>query len=85
MGELIGFCLSKAVPRICDKNYRHHELSLRVHQLLEGLFSRGDRQPSPHQHAVDVEEEPEARLGLQDEGKKKIQNLWLTVAVKHDP
>lgn len=67
MRELIGFCLSEAVSSIGDKNYRHHELSLRVHQLLEGLSGGGDRQPSPHQHAIDVKEQPETRLRLQEE------------------
>lgn len=74
----MGFCLSKAVPCICDKNYGHHELSLRVYQLLEGLFCGGDRLPSPQQHAVDVEEQPEAWLGLQKERERCAS------AVKHD-
>ena len=73
MGELVGFCLSKAVPRICDKNYRHHELALRVHQLLERLFGSRDRQASPHQHAVDVEEQPEAWLRLQKERERTME------------
>lgn len=68
MGELVGFRLPETVPCICDKNYGHHELSLRVHQLLESLFSSGDGQPPPHQHAIDVEEQPESWLRLQKEG-----------------
>lgn len=65
--ELIGFRLSEAVSCIGDKNYRHHELSLRVNQLLECLPSGRDRQPSPHQHAIDVKEQPETWLRLQEE------------------
>lgn len=67
MRELIGFCLSEAVSSVGDKNYRHHELSLRVDQLLESLSGGGDRQPSPHQHAIDVKEQPETWLRLQEE------------------
>lgn len=65
--ELIGFCLSEAVSCIGDKNYRHHELSLRVNQLVERLPGGRDRQPAPHQHAIDVKEQPEARLRLREE------------------
>lgn len=64
VGELVGFCLSEAVPCICDKNHRHHELSPRVDQLLECLPSGRDQQPSAHQDAIDVKEQPETWLRL---------------------
>lgn len=40
--KLVCFCLSEAVPCICDKNNWHHKLSLRVNQLLERLFCGRD-------------------------------------------
>lgn len=68
MRELVRFSLPEAIPCVRDKNNRHRKLSLRVDQLLERPFRGGDRHPSSHEHAIDVEQQPEARLRLQ-EGK----------------
>lgn len=54
--ELVCFSVSLAVPCVCDKNNRHHKLSLRVHQLLEGPFRRRDWHPSSDEHPIDVEQ-----------------------------
>lgn len=71
MRELVCFSLSEAVPCICDKNNRHHKLSLRVDQLLERLFRSRDRHPSADEHAIDVEQQPEAWLRLREKKNKK--------------
>lgn len=62
--ELVGLGLAEAVPCISHKHHRHCEPSAGVHQLFKGLPGRGDRQPSSHQHAVNVKQEAEARLRL---------------------
>lgn len=70
--ELVCFSLPEAIPCVRDKNNRHRKLSLRVDQLLKRLFRGGDRHPSSHEHAINVEQQPKARLRLQ-EGKMNEQ------------
>lgn len=66
VSELVRFCLPEAVPCVCDKNNWHHEPSLRVHQLLESLLRCRDRHPPADEHSINVEQQPEARLWLQE-------------------
>lgn len=63
--ELVSFSLSEAVPCVCDKNYWHHKLSLRVDQLLKRLLGRRDWHPSPNKHAIDVKQQAKPWLWLQ--------------------
>lgn len=66
VGQLVRLRLTEAVPCVCHKHNRHRELSLRIHQLLEGPLGRGDRQPSPDEHAINVEQQAKAWLWLQE-------------------
>lgn len=76
--ELVCFCLPEAIPRVCDKNNWHHKLSLRVDQLLKRLSRGRDWHPSPDEHAINVEQQPEARLRLQ-EGRTNTGSIGHTV------
>ena len=79
MRELVCFRLPEAVPCICDKNNWHHKLSLRVNQLLEGLLRSRDWHPPAHQHAINIEQQPEARLWLQrGAGSKHVRQTGST-------
>lgn len=60
--KLVGLGLAEAVPCVSHKHHRHRELTPGVDQLLEGLPGGRDRHPTSHQHAVNVKQEPEARL-----------------------
>lgn len=63
--ELVRFCLSEAIPCICDKNDWHHKLSLRVDQLLKCFCCRRDWHPPSDKHAINVEQQPKPWLWLQ--------------------
>ncbi len=84
VGELVRFCLAKAVPCICDKNNWHQKLSLRVDQLLERLFCSRDWHPSPDKHAINVKQQPEAWLWLQERGTNTglSAKLWTNTKLK---
>lgn len=64
--QLVRLRLPEAIPCVCDKNNRHQKLSLRVDQLLKWLFCGGDWHPATDEHAIDVEQQPEAWLRLWD-------------------
>lgn len=68
--ELVCFCLSEAVPCVCDKNNWHHKLSLRVDQLLKCLFCCRDWHPPTYKDAIYVEQQSKIWLRLLDEREK---------------
>lgn len=74
MRQLIGFLLPQTVPSIRDKNHRNDELAVGVHQLVKSILGCRDGHPSPHQNAVDVEQQSEAWLVLFEQMKNVIKS-----------
>lgn len=60
---MLSFGLPHAVPSIGDKHHRHLVFPIAVHQVPEALLGSRDRRPAPHQHPINVKEEPE-RAGV---------------------
>lgn len=56
---MLGLVLPHAVACVCDKYHGHLVLPIAVHQVPKALLGFRDQRPAPHQHPIDVEEEPE--------------------------
>lgn len=73
MGQMLGFGLPHAVPSVGDKHHRHLVFPIAVHQVPEALLGCGDRRPTPHQHPINVEEEPEGVGTLRRELGQRVE------------
>lgn len=59
LGELLGLVVSEGVACVGDENGGHPESTLLVHQLLEAVGGERQHLFAAHDHAVDVEQQPE--------------------------
>lgn len=72
---MFRFGLPHRVSSVGDKHHGHLVLSIAVHQVPEALLGRRDRRPAPHQHPINVEEEPEGAGTHRGElGQRHVQH-----------
>lgn len=58
MRQMLSFGLPHAISSIGDKHHGHLVLPTAVHQVPKALLCSGDRSSAPHQHSIDVKQEP---------------------------
>lgn len=73
MRQMLSFGLPHAVPSIGDKHHRHLVFPIAVHQVPKALLGCRDRRLAPHQHPIDVKEEPEGVGALRREPGQKVE------------
>lgn len=75
MRQMLSFGLPHAVPSIGDKHHRHLEFPIAVHQVPKELLGCRDRRLAPHQHPIDVKEEPEGVGALGESRARKWRHV----------
>lgn len=76
MGQMLSFGLPHAVPSVGDEHHRHLVSPFAINQVPEALLGLRDGRPAPHQHAINVEEEPEGLVALRRRRRELRTQRW---------
>ena len=71
--QLLGFTALRDVPSICDEDHGHPQLPLRVQQPAKGLLRGRDDLVAPHQHPINVQQQPKSGRALHGEETRTAQ------------
>lgn len=71
MGQMLSFGLPHAVPSVGDEHHGHLVSPVAINQVPEALLGLRDGCPAPHQHPIDVEEEPEGLVALRGRRRRR--------------